>query len=224
MAFSVLFDGINDEITAADSASLDVSGSLTLECWANMDAFPGVWADIIAKGTTDNVYQIAINSSGAINAGIQKAVNTFVAYTTTATLSTGRWAHVAFVYNQVDLRIYINGALQDTPVAETAAIDTNAAPLRLMNGEDGFADGTLDEVRIWNIARTAAQIAAFRFEELSGTESGLVLYWRLDEGTGTSDTDRSGNSNTGTIAGGATWSQNTAPIGASRGLPLMGVG
>ena len=61
----------------------------------------------------------------------------------------------------------------------------------------------LDEVRIWNTARTQQQIQDNMNKELSGDEPGLVGYWKFNEGQGTTVYDNAGN-NHGTIHG-ATW-------------------
>lgn len=61
--------------------------------------------------------------------------------------------------------IYIG---QDTPSSSTAS------PL----------EAAISEVRLWNIARTDAQIASFHKIELFGTEPGLIGYWKLNEGGG----------------------------------------
>src|SRR6185369_9914552 len=44
--------------------------------------------------------------------------------------------------------------------------------------------GAIDEVRIWSVMRTAQQIADSYNARLSGSEPGLVAYWRFDEGAG----------------------------------------
>jgi hypothetical protein len=54
-------------------------------------------------------------------------------------------------------------------------------------------DGDIDEVRIWNLARTPADIQAAMNVRLSGTLGGLVAYYRLNDGSGQTVTDSSGN-------------------------------
>jgi hypothetical protein len=61
-------------------------------------------------------------------------------------------------------------------------------------------DGKIDEVRIWNVARTQTQIQGYMNQSLSGNEPGLIGYWRFDEGTGTTVIDASGQGNNGTIS------------------------
>jgi hypothetical protein len=64
-------------------------------------------------------------------------------------------------------------------------------------------DGYIADVRVWDVARSIADCAADAFSRLVGNEPGLVRYWKLDEGAGTSLTDAVAGA-TGTIAN-ATW-------------------
>jgi len=48
-----------------------------------------------------------------------------------------------------------------------------------------FLNGKIDEVRVWNTARTATEIRNAMYNELAGSETGLVLYYKLDETSGT---------------------------------------
>jgi hypothetical protein len=47
-------------------------------------------------------------------------------------------------------------------------------------GSGAYFKGQIDEFRVWNVARTDAEILADRRVPLGGTEAGLVMYWRLD--------------------------------------------
>ena len=65
-------------------------------------------------------------------------------------------------------------------------------------------DGKIDEVRIWNDARSANEIADNMNCPLNGDEENLVGYWDLEEGTGTTAEDKAGDAD-GTMSN-ATWS------------------
>jgi hypothetical protein len=66
--------------------------------------------------------------------------------------------------------------------------------------------GGLDEIRLWNVARTPAEIQASMASELVGTESGLRAYWKLNDGGGGATEDSSPAANVGTLRNGPTWS------------------
>ena len=87
-----------------------------------------------------------------------------------------------------------------------------------------FMNGTMDEVRVWNDARTAAEIKANLYTPLKGNEADLAGCWNFDEGSGTTATDRSTNALTGTLTNfaltGSTSNYVTAAIDVqASGLP-----
>ena len=72
-------------------------------------------------------------------------------------------------------------------------------------------DGGIDEVRIWNVARTAEQIAENMWHPLSGAEPGLMAYWRFDEGTGADTLDATANAFNAVLVNGPSWTNSTLP-------------
>jgi hypothetical protein len=91
------------------------------------------------------------------------------------------------------------------------------------NQEYPSFNGTLDEIRVWTVARSPSEIALNRNVSLMGTEAGLVVYWRLDDGTGMTATDSSGDGSHGDVRtgqpGAAEWLASTAPIDGGGGGP-----
>ncbi|MEL6166260.1 MAG: hypothetical protein AAFR37_21775 [Cyanobacteria bacterium J06628_3] len=63
----------------------------------------------------------------------------------------------------------------------------------------------MDEIRIWNTARTSNEIQNYRNQKLDGTENGLVAYYSFDDGTAN---DNSSNGNNGSFIGNATTTNN----------------
>ncbi len=132
---------------------------------------------------------------------------------------TGSWQHFALVSSQSGnfMAIYQNGLLVTNRTGMTPLTRGN------YNLELGvlftpypsityYFAGDLDEVRIWNTARSASRIQASMNYSLSGNEAGLVAYWRFDEGTGTTTADATGHGLNGTLVAGTTWGDSTAPI------------
>ena len=69
---------------------------------------------------------------------------------------------------------------------------------RTLEAQGNF-EGAIDDVRVWNVARTGAQIAASRNAELMGNEAGLMAYLKANEGTEAQLIDASGRGNTGVV-------------------------
>ncbi len=128
--------------------------------------------------------------------------------------SFNRWHHVAVTYDGTYARMYVDGKLEGVRNMG-GPMSTNGIGMRFGNSWDNHQyRGGLDEVRIWNVARTQAEIQADMFRELQGTEPHLTGYWKFNEGSGTTVTDATGNHNgvlVNTEAG--DWVASTVPLG-----------
>lgn len=81
------------------------------------------------------------------------------------------------------INIYVNGQPQFvTGPHFIHSLHTNNQPFVIGSraGTFDFLDGKVDELRVWTIARTSEEIAANYNKELSGTEPGLVGYWKFN--------------------------------------------
>ncbi len=110
------------------------------------------------------------------------------------------------VWNGSDLKIYINGIL-DQSITSSQYFNIYPAPLWI--GRSPYYDqpfqGLIDEVCIWNVALTQQQIQLSMNHQLTGIEQGLVGYWRFDEGSGDIVFDKTVNGNNGILNGGTQW-------------------
>jgi hypothetical protein len=91
-------------------------------------------------------------------------------------------------------------------------IDANVI-LGSISGTQEFMYGTLDEVRIWNVALDSNQIRVNMHRTLNGDEANLVAYYRFDHISGTVLSDRTSNDNDGTLYNmdDSDWVTSTAP-------------
>lgn len=91
-------------------------------------------------------------------------------------------SHVAVTYGGSDLRLYLNGTLDAAFVVSGLQEPVGGGTFGLGQNLSNFADqfnGRIDEVRIWNVARTQAQIAGNMGAEIP-VQPNLVGYWRLN--------------------------------------------
>jgi hypothetical protein len=172
-----------------------VENDFTLEAWIQMNSNsllaippgPDFWEgngliyDDIARD--DNDYGLSILDN-RLTFGIGLPDTTLQG---TSVLALHQWVHVAATRLRTgtgsQLRVYVNGNLDGTLQA-TNGNPLNAQSLFTIGGNtvDGrYFDGLMDEVRIWNVARTQAEIASTMNQRLSGSEPGLVAYYRFDE-------------------------------------------
>ena len=120
----------------------------------------------------------------------------------------GLWHHVALTVDASGGKLYLDGAPADSGVwTGSPGAPTTTQDMRLggLSGPSASIGLLLDEVTVWNVALSQAQIQANKNRSLSGSETGLLAYYRCDEGSGATVTDSapaSGN-NEGTRIGAA---------------------
>ncbi|MDX9848719.1 MAG: LamG-like jellyroll fold domain-containing protein [Tenuifilaceae bacterium] len=125
----------------------------------------------------------------------------------TSAVSLNTWVHLAATYNGSNVKLYVNGA----EVQTATATDYTPGSKELYIGKrtDGNASnfaGRIDEVRIWNTARTQTEIADAMNTSLNGSETGLLALYQFDQGTAngsnasiTTLTDATSNAKHGTV-------------------------
>lgn len=152
---------------------------------------------------------------------------------TNAILADGVWHHAAATYDGTTWNLYLDGALEgtDSPgrvpnlmsnVTTAVGSSLNFVTAPTAPTASGFFSGAVDEVRIWNVARTQAQIQATRNATITSPQTALIGAWNLSAGTGTSLADSSGNGITGTTVGNPTWTSGFSFSPDNYGLQLNG--
>lgn len=236
----LVFDGTTGYISIPHHADY-VTGTFTLEAWFQwddvtkpLDTDPNNYVDfIIGKG----VERFEIHTEGGSGRnGVRFIPIGNVGGDTHLdvknVLQPG-WFHVAASYSysedndQATASFFVNGVAQDiwqqgVNVGKVATMLRTSAPAistseinigRRTDGSYSFK-GRIADVRFWNTVRTEEQIAANKDRKLTGTEPGLVGYWKLNEDMGVTAVDSvqvNGNpKNNGTLVGGITRTSQSA--------------
>ncbi|OQP63237.1 hypothetical protein A3860_25445 [Niastella vici] len=212
---------VNANLNQASKALPNITNNFTVEFWAK----PAQPHEIDAQsqsgtaGTSGQQYVIYPDDGGAAatgraGMGISVGTNGVSVYE----LATGYmppllvWQgdmtagkHVAVVYNNNTPSLYINGQLVKTGLASTKQYVYPS--YNFGGGTYGFMPGVIDEVRIWNVARTAQEISANYQQGITPSSvTGLVGYWPMDPDNGTVVADVSCNHNNVTLpASGYSW-------------------
>jgi hypothetical protein len=233
----VVSDVIDAPIVTAGDA-LELSGSsfvdmgnapiptdFTLEAWIDPKSSSGE-TYVVAKDkrnqgqgqfrfglTSGKLFFIMSDATGSTHS----LYNAGYSLQTAQPLAMNVWTHVAVIKSGAAFTLTVNGAVAATFTADAsfsyggpptafrvgARVDTNGSS---PNG--GFV-GTIDEVRLWNIPRTASQIASTMSTTVSPATTGLASYWRFDEGTGNTAFDEE-KAYAGTLVASPTWVVSTA--------------
>ena len=197
IADGIGFSGTDEYISASDDASLDFAGgSMTAAAWIYpTSAFSGFGSRVVDKRGqgSGNGWQIKIQDTGGsqwrlFDADLSGSSGTLCRNTGANSWDYNSWYHIAGVYEDPDmLYLYVNGALEQSvgptvigdydnnlDVAIGASIYNNAAPL--VPPQQEFT-GTIDEVRIYNRALSASEIAALYAQRSNDQgQAGQVIF------------------------------------------------
>ena len=201
----LILDGDGDEVRVEHAQSLVMTDALTIETWI----YPlGPGSDgrgiIVNK---EGEYELARFDDGSIRFAVSNEDPGWNWIDTDFVVPEGTWAHLAFTYsaNAQTFQLFANGMLvfSRAGTGEIGDVYETHNYFKIGARREGvrrFFDGRIDEVRVWNIVRTEAEIQATMNTSLQGNEPGLVGYWNFDNGTAN---DLSDHGNHGTLRGNA---------------------
>jgi hypothetical protein len=211
-------DGVNDYVAVSGSAALNVY-PLTVMAWFQGGDF-GLDRGLVNKYAPGSFsgYQIYLNQNHLRAWYFRDSAN----YIWDGSLGLdagfvqGGWQHVAFTVDATGGKLYLNGVLRDSrPWTGTPGATTTPQDLQFGRYANNFLNGWIDEVSVWNVALSSNAIAGAMNRRLATNETGLLAYWRFDEGFGSTTADlvpQRGGTNTATMFGGPSWFESLAPI------------
>ena len=235
-SYSVSIDGSNDYLKTSFAPSGIGTGDYSIGLWFNMTSgatedHPYFFAFGANASSTGSTYQ-GLGLTGRSGDGYKVRVNNYYSssYTQSASSSTsdvtaGTWYHLLLVRSGNTLTVYKDGSsfltLSNSDVSSNDL--SLGSEFRLGYGYGAasrYIKGLIDEVGLWDVALSAADATAIYN---SGTPNDLTAagsydtdrsgdlqgYWRMEENTGTSVTDSSGNGKTVTLTNGPTFSTTT---------------
>lgn len=211
-AMALDFDGSNDWVDASNgkvsAASIGLpTDEITVECWAYIRNYQ-IWNAMVSflqdNGSSEAGWDIETRDGNKIAFALKSTGSTSLNYMETQKeFALNRWYHIAATYDGTTQKLYINGNLEAESTANSGPIDYQDSWLAFGtykdDNEENAFNGMIDEVRIWNSARTDEEIRDLMCEKLSGAEPGLVIYHRLDEQDGLTVADATGNLPAGTM-------------------------
>ncbi|MFH1228576.1 MAG: LamG-like jellyroll fold domain-containing protein [Planctomycetota bacterium] len=159
------FDGVDDYV-ALPSTVLNNMPKGTVSAWIKANNFNltgGANPLIIDKSTTGSIdyFNLQVNDSTKVGAAtINGGYGTAYWLQGASILQTATWYYVVMTWDGTQWRMYINGTL-DASYSSATGIPSNntvAAIGRVSDAARGYFNGQIDDVRIYNYARTAAEI------------------------------------------------------------------
>ena len=225
-------DGNGSYVEIVDSEIINnISEQVTISAWIKPTDFPNTCTTVLFKGNkripniSHRQFALWLFDEGCVFFDTSPGGRS-IRWTASAseTIKKNEWYHVAGTIDARNniMKLYLNGSevqrnnfkLQNNLRKTTLPFRIGCSHEEEISEHASFA-GLIDEVRIWDIARTENQIRSDMNKELKGDESGLVGYWKFDAETQGRISDSSPNKNDGKLIGNAKLEPYTRPILAS---------
>ncbi len=225
------FDGSQTSVSAPSAPSVNPTAQMTIEAWVNpsstsspLQGIAGTWDDLTGGNRTYLLWM----QFGHLAFYVSHSGAEFPNVVSTTELQPGHWYHVAGTFDGTNLRLYVNGTLEAT-TNSPGPINTNGHPFLIGRTDAGgsggqYFDGQIADVRLWGVARSQADIRSAMNSKLTGTEAGLAGYWTLDDGSGTTAADRTGNDSGGLSSPAPVWTAVAPGTVNGEGGTLSGFG
>ena len=206
--YAIDFDGSDDIITTTIDADSDVMSSTTWSGWIKPNGSAAGFQVIF--GMEDGGWDRALMIENGVDLIMGKTTGS---WTTSATVVAGQWQHVVVIYDDGPMRFYYNGTeyvSTDTEGSHTSSgTFTIGGNQTQAQNQINYYRGLIDEVAVWDEALSASEITAL-YNSGAGLDassnsgdytssSNLVGYFKMNEGSGTTISDSSGNGASGTL-------------------------
>jgi hypothetical protein len=220
------FDGVNDQVIVANFGGAMPTNEVTVEFWERLPVTNQIMTVFrLQPDDTANRFMFDHRGDGSV-------IWDFGNIAGGGRLSSGpgitvndAWQHFAMVARAGTgandyMAIYCNGVLR-TNKSGACAFAKNISSLYLGQRAAYYLRGELDDFRIWNKARSQAEIQADMAHPLTGLESNLVAYWKFDEGGSTTTAHDATPNHFDGVLDGPVWVNSTVPpfVGLNFGLP-----
>ena len=196
--YALNFDGANDYIQIPYNANLTPqNGNFTISAWINTDNLSGwhpIWCtQNLSSGTSVTALHTYGNKVRATVGGSTNNPSYGGSWAlfldSTQSLTTSTWYHIAVTFNMSgNAQIYINGSADNSGPIENPQTSWNTGDRFIGDGE-GFWDGKISNISIWNTALTSAQVTEIYNEGVPSNlnnhsaYSNLASWWQLGSNT-----------------------------------------
>jgi hypothetical protein len=214
-------DNLLKYVDCGNDASLNVGNEMTVEMWFKVEN--NTWNQkMIGKlnPSFNSGFMMAVDQGNIYPEIWTPNLNQMQAGGLPAAPTPFWWIHFAVTFEAGgDMSAYINGELVFTQAAGALPIVSNTDPLIIGIAPWDLSNfqffGSMDEIRLWNVSHSQAEIQNYLHRELAGNEGGLVAYYNCNAGSGTTLADNSSNSNDGNMVnmGAANWVTSNAVVG-----------
>ena len=204
---SLSFDGSNDYVDLSSMVAPGGDSPRTLAAWIKPNSVSG-YTTIAGWGNDSyhELFNISLKNGNLFWHGYSND------WGGSTVMNPDTWYHIVATFDGTTQKLYVNGNL-DGSYVPSYDLMTGTGNVVIGKFPDAlnirYFDGIIDDVSIWNTSLTQEQIQSNMSTPPTGSETGLVGYWNLNEGSGTTVNDLTSNGNNGTING-ASWSTDVS--------------
>ena len=206
---AISFDGVDDYVQIPSNSFPRGNSNYTIEAWikpaSDCNSAIIMWGAASPNSSNNLVY--VSGSKTLIN---QWSWND---YSVTVDLTDGNWHHVAATYDGTNRNLYADGVLIGSSAASgnNISITDDSGLPAIGRSPWNYFKGGIDDVRVWTVARTGSEIAS-SINGVSPSSTGLVAYYKMDEGSGTTTANSSTSvaSTVGTLTNGPSWNAGSS--------------
>lgn len=157
------FDGVDDWVTIEDDSTLDLTAGMTLEAWVKPETLGTTWRTVLIKEQSAQLaYALYANTDGGVPSG-HVFTSGDIGVRGPAPLPVNQWSHLATTWDGATLRVFVNAVeVASTPLEGTAVESSGALRIGGNAIWPEWFDGAIDEVRVYDRALTAVEIAKDR--------------------------------------------------------------
>ncbi|MDP6415125.1 MAG: LamG domain-containing protein, partial [Gammaproteobacteria bacterium] len=190
---ALAFDGSSTYVQATAFSEIDLDDDFTFSVWAKLES-----DDTQNNGVTYTLFQNPDSSGNRIGANILNGylnfgygISSSSASYVSCRMPDGEWVFISCVHDASDtaypFKVFLNGDLRSGASVNGSALYAGTHDFVLgrtsVSSHYNYFIGSMDEMRIWDYARTGTEIAASMKNQLTGQESGLVAYWQFENAT-----------------------------------------
>ncbi|WP_366345721.1 LamG domain-containing protein [Paenibacillus amylolyticus] len=225
--YALEFNGTNSQVNIASNSALNFTqaSKFTIEMWFKANSIGSNMTLFNKQRATTNEFVISVDvqADGYVLYAVGKQNVAPVNARSKNPIISGKWYHIAAISDGTNISLYLDGVIQESiliSITGTTQSLANAIIGHWYFNATSYFNGQIDDFRIWNTNRSVDDVNKNKNSYLKGTESNLILLYRMNEGSGLTTIDSSPSNISGTLVN-VTWTEGMVDMFGNTGRFLI---